>query len=396
MIFLTYYIYPIQTQITISKKLGFSLDNARTEEELPIIKKYIESTLNSPNEVFRLNYVMRIPTTKKKNDTSSFCLKDALDNFKRCYSETDPYVKKVFQENENSDPVTLLAKIWIIAKFEVDISSNEKDKTEPIFIYPGEVPRLYTISKNHPLLKKSEELISYTFLISLLINTEKESYNGDSFIIHNHMMDIYFPTFDINLNHLIVHFGMNSFKKEFKDEKENWTIFHHVKKNIVITSNLIDSAITTTSKEKIFYISDSLRTINKNINDERMKLVALVGIIELILTRQVSNQGEDSVSKQFRCKASKVIYNTDKSINLNDLRKRLKIIYQQRSNIAHGNMQKLKDFIRKEQRRINQEKIIESINLELYGYIRIIIWEYLRNSNFIDQLQKKKKIKNCV
>ena len=38
---LTFFIYPLQEPLTLSKQLGFTLDNPRTDDEIEMVKEYL-------------------------------------------------------------------------------------------------------------------------------------------------------------------------------------------------------------------------------------------------------------------------------------------------------------------------------------------------------------------
>ena len=104
-----------------------------------------------------------------------------------------------------------------------------------------------------------------------------------------------------------------------------------------------------------------------------------MSIIEFILTRNPDSNRfnvEDSISRQFKLKASIAIYQFDNREYLDEISTNLKEIYSLRSTVAHGG------FIDKEQ----HDKFVDSI-YSLYNYIRAIMSMYIKDSEFIDYLK---------
>lgn len=133
-------------------------------------------------------------------------------------------------------------------------------------------------------------------------------------------------------------------------------------------------------KDKLLFIGDLLRIVENETHDVKVKLLLLVSIIEFLVTRNpdVSKFNvEDSISRQFVLKASILIYNSSPEINLDEVKDNLKRIYQQRSDVAHGN------FISK-----NEFKSIVASFYLLYDYIRAVVSEYIRDTKLVDYIKE--------
>ena len=82
-----------------------------------------------------------------------------------------------------------------------------------------------------------------------------------------------------------------------------------------------------------------------------------------------------------------LIYQNDKQRDINEIKKRLKTIYTQRSNIAHGNFRAYEKY-KKNLKNENGEKLyIDVLVADLYIYIRAIIEEYLKDKNMVEFLK---------
>ncbi|NOR71586.1 MAG: hypothetical protein GQ532_18180 [Methylomarinum sp.] len=96
---------------------------------------------------------------------------------------------------------------------------------------------------------------------------------------------------------------------------------------------------------------------------------------------------EDSISKQFQLKASVLIYGNDKQNDINRIQKRLKTIYEQRSNIAHGNFSQVNKYINSLCKKEGEEECFYDLINELYVYVKVIIEEYIKDPNYIKFLK---------
>ena len=79
------------------------------------------------------------------------------------------------------------------------------------------------------------------------------------------------------------------------------------------------------------YIGSLLANVRSKINDDKQKLVSLVGVIELLLTHNPNFNRfnvEDSISKQFKLKTSILLYKNDDSIDLNKTKKQLIFLFK--------------------------------------------------------------------
>ena len=70
-----------------------------------------------------------------------------------------------------------------------------------------------------------------------------------------------------------------------------------------------------------------------------------------------------------------------------NIKRRLRIIYTQRSNIAHGNFKAVEKYIRNLSKKEGQEEYFEDLVVDLYVYIRAILEEYLKDITFVEFLK---------
>ena len=392
-IILTQYIYPIENPINLSEKLGLSFDNPRSEEEIEIVKRYIKYSLGSPDKMYEYDRAMRLPISAPRHIVS---IRQALNKF-RGVNKTDEYKSKFLNEASRKDVFGLLAKMWIVLRYndEGEFQSlkeykEEKDKEEGGggFIMLGE---------DSPILTNEKSANDFSYLLSLLINTDSD-YFGGSFLLHSGHFDLAQPKIDRWLNKAVVFWTFMCYQPNQEDESR-WSVdFSFIKDAAIHTGKLLDEIFDEKSKDKLLYVGSMLRLCSEEIKDPKMKLVTLVSIIELMLTHAPDSNKfnvEDSISKQFKLKLSILLYQDNNKIDLAELKKRLTDIYSQRSNVAHGNFREYDKLIEKEVKNMKDKdewsdlKAIARENFvsNCYDYVKVIIQSYLKDRHFIEYLK---------
>jgi hypothetical protein len=121
------------------------------------------------------------------------------------------------------------------------------------------------------------------------------------------------------INNCILIFSFTAFSNICHHESDRWRSFYHIKEDIVRIARQLEDIFNNNLEEKFLYIADTLRVTGEDIQDQRHLLLTLTGIIELLLTHSPDYTRfnvEDSISKQFKLKASILIYLNDKSKKL--------------------------------------------------------------------------------
>lgn len=235
--------------------------------------------------------------------------------------------------------------------------------------------------------------LSYCHLVSLLCHSDEDRYIGDSFVLLKKPQDIFYP---VDNTHAIIE-AFSTFHGNCGIASDNrfktWNYYPDVCNDLIGACNSLrtpfenssDRIATSkkkkqSSKDKLSFIGDLLRVVENETQDVKVKLLLLVSIMEFMVTRNPDTNKfnvEDSISKQFILKASVIIYNNNQDVNLATLKENLKLIYNQRSDVAHGN------YISKE----DNDKMVESF-YALYNYIRAIVIEYIKDAKFVDYLKE--------
>lgn len=379
---LTSYIYPFEGELLLSDYLKISLDNPRTKEEVSIVEKYIKKSLLSSGTF--------PPYYDDESENRDFVSLDSIINrFIKNYSD-ETYIKNFFSKYSRDKVYEFIAKMWVIVRFD-DEGSEEELKKDFESISPKDgYATLILLEDDHPLVRNENLLESYSYLLSLLVNTQGGEYMGNSFFIaKNDEIREGFPNKYI-FNHFTM-FAFGAYRRDQYDEDESkWLLFPAIKNEILEVAKKLEVLFSSSEKEKIEYISSLLRTAGTEIDNEKHKLVVLVSIIEMLLTHNPNFSRfnvEDSINKQFQLKASIVVYKNNSSIDINALQKRLRLIYAQRSNVAHGNFKDLNKYINGLCKQEGKEEYFEDLISDLYIYIRAIIEEYIKDPVYINFLK---------
>lgn len=93
---------------------------------------------------------------------------------------------------------------------------------------------------------------------------------------------------------------------------------------------------------------------------------------------------DESISKQFRLKVSLLVYLNDRNRDINEIGNRLKVIYDQRSNVAHGNFEATSRYLRSLSKVDGKEEYFNDLITDLYFYVRAVIEEYMKDRAFVE------------
>ena len=375
---LTFFIYPLQEPLTLSKQLGFTLDNPRTDDEIEMVKEYLLRAYES-------GYDYTLPIHSKEDIVT---VESILIIFRNALSEKDHYVKDKFAQYELESIFDFLASIWIIARFE-DEGIGEALRKEHQEMREEGKSVIFLLDDDHPLVKNAENLANYCSLLSLLIHTEQNSYFGRSFLVESREISSDQPAKKVWREYLM--FGIASQSYPESQDELRWIFFPDVKEKIVSVAELLERAFESGLKEKLLYVGSILKIITHEVGDIRTKIVMITSILELLLTHNPDFNRfnvEDSISKQFQLKASILVYLNDKTVDIDLVKKRLKTIYHQRSNIAHGNFSAVNKYINSLSKKEGKEEYFDDRVEDLYKYVRAVLEEYLKDSKFVEFLKE--------
>lgn len=358
----------------LSKSLGIYLDNPRTDKEIEAVTKYIYQAYS----------------TESAFQFSEEIISDGIEKFLGEYSKEDEYIDKFYTAHSQTKPYEILARMWIVARYDDEGQHDAITQEGERLKEEGQRGFFFMLEEDNPILKKSRELLDYCHLVSLLIHTAQDYYEGRSFILDTH--EDWFQ--EIKPNHLLcvqVFMFMNftAYRDVTEKDETRWLFLPAIREQLTGITKLIDEILNGNQKDKLLYIASLLKNAGYDIKEDKTKLVVLVSIIELLLTHNPDFNRfnvEDSINKQFQLKGATLIYLNDKSGDINQIKVRLKEIYGLRSSIAHGDFKAVTKYIENAKKK-GEDFPISVIISELYIYLKAIITEYLRDNKFVDFLK---------
>ncbi len=371
---LTNYIYPLRERFPLSANLQLYLDNPRTDREVLAVTEYIR-------QAYKIESAFQY---------SEEAINQGLKQFLSEYSREDEYISDFYKTYGQREPYELLARMWIVARYN-DEGLHETLRQEGKRLAEEGHVGFFMLEDDNPIIKNSRQLLEYSHLISLLIHTSGELYEGKTFILDGN--EGWFQ--EIRPTHFacIAFFMFMAFtgsSEVARKDDQRWLFFPAVREELMRVGRLLDDAFSRNLEEKLLYIASLLKVAGSDIKDDKAKLVMLVSIIELLVTHNPDFSRfnvEDSINKQFQLKAATLIYLNDKSRNIDQIKRRLKQIYALRSAIAHGDFRSVTKYVEKAKKK-GEEYPISMMISELYDYLRAIIMEYLRDDKFVDFLKK--------
>lgn len=380
---ITSFIYPFPEPILLSKHLKFYLDNPRTDEEVAYVKELLLNAYES-----RESY--RFPV---HSEEPVITLEQILFDFREGWAGVDEYVANHFKSYGREAVFDFIAKMWVVARYD-DEGEIELIKEETRQMREAGQAAFVMLESEHPIVKNSHKLASYSYLLSLLANSEGEEYYGRGIILNPNRSDSsrsiswmwrHFLMFGITCQD-----GLGENESGAINDPLRWMFLPYALIDIKEAAHLLDKAFEDGLEEKLLYIGSILKVVSADTRDEKVMLVMLTSIIELLLTHNPNFNRfnvEDSINKQFQLKASILVYLKDKSRDIRAIQKQLKKIYEQRSNIAHGNFDATHKFIRNLSKVEGEEEYFSDMLTALYSYIRDILEYYLEERAFVDFLK---------
>jgi hypothetical protein len=271
-----------------------------------------------------------------------------------------------------------MAKMWLIARFDDEGQTKLLRQQTSILRQRGEIG-FTMLDDDHPIVKNSEKLDDYCYLLSLLVHSQEEDYFGQTIR----------PWLSLWSAIILMWRGVKLYIQGVRDGDIEWTVYPCAIDGIVDVARALEIAFIEGQTEKLLYIGGILKIAHQS-GDTKIRLVMLTSILELLLTHNPNYARfnvEDSINKQFQLKASILIYLNDRTRNIEAIRNRLKVIYEQRSNIAHGNFNEFDKFLRKLSKKEGQEEYFDDLIKDLYTYLGAVLEEYLKDRRFVEFLK---------
>jgi len=392
----TKYFYPFEKPLIVSKYFNYEFDNPRTEEEIAIARKSLHEELKNGKAISLGFGLFKIPSIFFLDSA-----KDALSKFKELFKDKESYFNNFFEYYNSEDTISLIARMLVIIRYPKNLEEKWNKELDELSSKTFTTTALQEIIESSPW----KELINYSYLLSLLISSQQYAYEGQTFLIPTANDGVIkFPQKNEMNESLLKCFEQyfcfatrNIFDENSINPNLIWSYFVTVKPYLENLSVLLDTCFENNNedKEKLCYIADILRMVDRDIIDDKTKLLMLTSIVELLLTRNPKTERfnvEDSINKQFQLKTGTVAWIMFQDPNIPEHLKhsmeftqnQLKSIYDCRSKIAHGDFKELEKTLQKLQVDENGKKqTIKDLIHSLYGYIRKILSLYLTDRDFI-------------
>lgn len=370
---LTHYLYPLETPIVLSEKLGIILENLKDETEIEYLHDCIKISMDNDEQFYAgPSHKLRLPLDGPEEILT---VKSGIREF-ISRNQHNSYVKRFFKENSNINEWKLLAKLWIVIRYDASevspLFKSVSDKELIKFFYPGDENPFY------------ESIINYGYILSLFIKSRSFIRPELSYLFLNREPDVMF-------NSVIFFFSAIHIKGYQPQNDEVDFDFSSVREELIGAACIIEKMLDLNTAQKLLYIGNLLRIVDERHTDIRIKFTTLVSIIELLLTHNPDFNRfnvEDSISKQFKLKTAILIHMSEKSTDLELIKNTLQIIYNQRSNIAHGNFSEFQKFLQKasESDSFPMESFY-NLTEKLYNYVRIVVLHYIKDTQFVNFLK---------
>ena len=376
---LTKYLHPIENPIVLSGHYNYVLDNPRTEDEIQLVRRFVFKTLDRRDGDRRV-----MPLIGR----ASYAL-DTLKEWQDA-NEPDNFATQYINANNHRPTIDYLCKIWIIIRFDDDEIFNELKGNDE-----GLIHTLMT-RRGKEYEEKFERLSNYCHLLSVLGHQNEEfwetTYHGESFLLVNDPYAIFFTSYSDDIYNAVEKYtGFNSLA-DAGNRVTSWLYWQDGSSYLIEQGLRLDTLIPQplnwvegpkkpisqkqTPKQKLEHVGSIFNSAFKLNSDPKIMLLLLVSIIEFLLTRNPDTSKfnvEDSIGKQFKLKCALVVHNQNKTIDLKTINDKLKKIYNQRSDVAHGNYNDGFDI----------REVVNSV-YDLYVFLKCILREYIDDRDVIE------------
>lgn len=389
---LTTFIHPIENKIILSESKKIYLENLRTDEEIQELYDIINDSYNNVPEAYSFGDA-RIPPEHENKEI--FTIEFAINRFFERIPETN-FHKSFKSKLDKNNSLKNLARMWVVIRYESDESHNQPSSklilnTKYLIDEESDKKEINWYDNTHIRFQKFEETYKYSSFLSNLIVPQQDEYFYGQLIVPYEQDFHRYNHINNELNKNILLFCLSSARDVFETSNPwNYHLSYSLE-NLIKWANLIEANLEE-EYDTIMFIGSILANVRIKINDDKQKLVSLVGVIELLLTHNPNFNRfniEDSISKQFKLKTSILLYKNDNSIDLKEIKKLLTTIYNQRSNIAHGNFKAIKKYI-SSLGKYNDggKKGYDVLVTEIYKILRVILKEYVKDPKYIHFLKE--------
>jgi Apea-like HEPN len=374
---LTKFICPLEESIVLSAHLQYGFDNPRTDDEIRSVAEFLT----------RCHLEQASGRDAEFSDLLISFDEERLFKYRDLYSPNSSHIESVFAGYRRESIFDFIASISIIVRFDDGGAGAEIRRLSQQMHEEGN-PGIFLLEDDDPLVVGFRNIANYCYLLSLIGYTGCDEYFGVTFLFSSTRLHDAIPTRRaLDMPHYIS-------KQEFYDLP---TLGEYgdcessfVPSQLIAVAGKLDHILDRCGADKFLHIGRVLRIVSEDLSDVRVKLLLLTSIVEMLVTHSPDNSRfnvEDSISKQFQLKTSVLVYLNNRNQDINTIKKRLKTIYSQRSNVAHGNFKEYEKYREKLSKKEGEEEYEDDLVCDLYTYVRAILDEYMVDPDFVEFLK---------
>jgi hypothetical protein len=391
---ITNLINPIEKPIMLSEKLSLIIDNPRTEEEIELFRNNLEfsienHSLNSDKRGYKISIGGEIPEEVHINPTVDLQIKHVVYGF----DNNCEFTEEVANSYSKQDKFKFLAENWVIIRFDrnVPLHNEIEKRIEQRKILAESKNRMPDIWIDEPVVFFSDYI---NLLFMLFFDSNIPNLTWDSFYSLTFRNNYLSSKPDrVNNDFYNTILNLSSETSKYPTASRKTYLYKEIIEPIFSSARRLDNVINYSYDEKLFHVAQLLRLSSNEKTDIKIRLVLLASIIELLLTHNPNHSRfnvEDSISKQFQLKTAIVVYEADKSQNLEELKKNLRIIYDLRSKIAHGDLSEIVKIFINNTKGTDEESLyvfLQDKVWDLMQYVQYTLQKYVEDKGYIDFLK---------
>jgi len=366
-------VFPLKKKITLSKKWGIVLDNPKSKEEVEFVRNFLKSKVDFQKTKKLEEYFL---VSDSKALLHQQYLEKSLKSLEKQHEKNPFFDKKFLTRSRTGNYYDCLVKSWLIIRFDdKGFFKNLRKESKKVRKNKG----LILLEGNEIGLQREERALKFISILDLLF---LDKFNGN-------LKKTIILTDDKPITHTMLMIYINGIAHGRTKHKEfdYFTIPDSLDKIIELSKGI--EKLSDERSEKLLFIGETIKSINEHHFEQKMMFLMLVGVMEFLLTHNPDSYRfnvEDSIRKQFQLKTG-VVLNKMIRADLNKTSERLKLFYDVRSAIAHGDFVTIGKMIKKEKKQDSDFSIFDLVE-EAFDYVSTIVQLYIREPDFVDSLKK--------
>jgi hypothetical protein len=368
-------VFPLKKKITLSKKWGIVLDNPKSKEEIEFVRNFLKSKIDFQKSKKLEEYFL---VSDSKALLHQKYIEKSLKSLGKQHEKNPFFDKKFLSRSRTGNYYDCLVKSWLIVRF--DDKGFFKDLRKSAKEMRKKYPRSFVMLEGNEEGPRCEERALK--LLSILDLLFLEKFNGS-------LKKTIVLTDDKPTTHTMLMIYINGIAHGRTKHKEfdYFTIPDNLEKIIELSSGI--EKLSDERSDKLLFIGETIKSINEHHLESKMMFLMLIGVVEFLLTHNPDSYRfnvEDSIRKQFQLKTG-VVLNKITGIDLGKASVRLKLFYDIRSAIAHGDFTAIGKMIKKEKKRDDDFSIFDLVE-EAFDYVSVLVQAYIQEPDFIDSLKR--------